>query len=69
MNVFIGQADEHYCFLCEEPLDISEEYMESTTKVSCLHCRHCGRMYEVEFPITGVGHPTIRMTGYGGEWA
>ena len=67
MSVLLGQVDEHYCYVCEEPLDISEEHMEFAMKVSNLRCRKCGRMYELEFPITGDGHPRIRMIGYGGE--
>ena len=68
MSALLGQVNEHYCYVCEEPLDISEEHMEFATKISSLHCRYCGRMYEVEFPITGAGHPSIRLVGYGGEW-
>lgn len=68
MNVMLGQVDEYYCDVCEEPLGIEEEHMEFTKKISSLWCKICGRMYELEFPVTGTDHPQLRMIGYGGEW-
>jgi hypothetical protein len=55
MNAVLGRDDEQYCFVCEEPLYINEEHLSFITKVSNLGCSKCGRMYELEFPISGDG--------------
>ncbi len=68
MSAALGQYDEHYCFVCEEPLIIGNERLEFAMRVTDLHCTLCGRLYEFEFPITGPGAARLRMVGFGGEW-
>jgi len=68
MSIALGRDDDYYCFQCEEELQINREQLLFATKVSDMHCSKCGMMYELEFPITGDGHPILRQIGYGGEW-
>jgi len=67
MNGLLGWLDEHYCYVCEELLNINEEHMEFAKKISTLVCPKCNRMYELELPITGDDNIYLRMIGYSGE--
>ena len=68
MNALLGWLDEHYCYVCEEPLNINEEHLEFSKRVSSMYCSLCGRIYELEIPTTGNELPSLQMIGFGGEW-